>query len=107
MGVEHGDIHFDQSERNPGLPGTEFIASPPAVEVPAESPAVAVEVFYRVVELQRQLEEAQAKAAKLDARRASDRERFRLWRANHLETARQRSRESVRASRARRRQADS
>jgi len=64
-------------------------------------------VFERMAELERQLEEAQVKAAKYDHRREKSREYDRRWRQKNPDEVRTRTRERMAAHRARKRQADS
>ncbi|WP_448620077.1 hypothetical protein [Geodermatophilus sp. URMC 65] len=63
-----------------------------------------VEVFNRVAELERQLQEAQARLAKLEEQRQRARDRNKRWREAHLDEARAQTRARVAAYRARKRQ---
>src|SRR4051794_9567437 len=98
MGVEDGKTHREPQEQTI----EQSLRDSAVTELDARQESVTV--FDRMAELQRQLEEAQAQ---LEQRRAVDRARAQRWRANNPEEARRQSRESMRATRARRKQSGS
>jgi outer membrane murein-binding lipoprotein Lpp len=113
MGVEHGGtpsedgkVHLKQVDHIDASPGRHTPVTEPAVEQTAEGAgAVPIEVFNRMAELERQLQETQAKLAKLEEQRQKARDRSRRWREAHPDEARAQTRARVAAYRARKRQA--
>src|SRR4051812_25495070 len=103
MGVEAEKIHQtpipdDQEASAQEAPVTQ----PEATSADfASTSGAQIEVFDRLVELQSRLAAAEAE---LERRRALNNARSQRWRAKHPEEARRQSRETVRASRARKRQ---
>src|SRR4051812_29109714 len=92
MGVEDGKVHNEVAQPS------EFATVETAVtkDVPVEAPGnghVPVEVFDRLADLQRQLDEAQGR---LDRQRVSKNKRQQRWRAGHREQVRAYDRERKR-----------
>jgi hypothetical protein len=112
MGVEHGGSsqedapgHRRKVDHVDGVPVRDTSAPEPAALQSEGMVQVPVEVFDRVQELERQLAEAQAKADRLEQRRATDRDRNRRWYHKDPEHARALSNARVKAHRERKRQA--
>jgi hypothetical protein len=115
MGVEHGgspsqnrDLHRNTVDHADGARVRHtLVPETRTAQSPEGNGAVPVTVVSRaeLEELQRQLEDAQAKAAKYDHQRELARARDEKWRKSHPDEVKRRTRERVAAHRARQRQA--
>src|SRR3954467_3588745 len=93
MGIEDGEVHQKLDERANAEPAADpAVTEGAAVETPGDG-HVPVEVFDRLADLQRQLDEAQGR---LDRQRVSKNKRQQRWRAGHREQVRAYDRERKR-----------
>src|SRR5215218_2343206 len=107
MGVEHGgspsqnrDLHRNTVDHADGAQVRHtLVPETRTAQSPEGNGAVPVTVVSRaeLEELQRQLVEAQVKAAQLEKRRATDRARVARWRERHPDEAKRQTKDNVAA----------